>query len=177
MKKVKVYAFIDSQNLNLGVKSQGWKLDFARFRIYLKDKYHVTKAYLFIGFIPQNRKLHSYLRSAGYELVFKPTIKDHAGKSKGNVDAELIVRTMRFVYEKICDKVTIISGDGDFAILADFLLEKNKLLQFIVPNHRTMSVLIKKVFSKKKKMNLLSSLNDEKNKLETKKPLYRSGDR
>ena len=32
------YAFIDSQNLNLGVKSQGWVLDFTRFRIFLKYK-------------------------------------------------------------------------------------------------------------------------------------------
>ena len=39
MEKKKVYAFIDSQNLNLGVRSQGWKLDFSKFRQYLHDKY------------------------------------------------------------------------------------------------------------------------------------------
>ena len=38
---MKIYAFIDSQNLNLGVQDQKWKLDFARFRVYLKDKYKV----------------------------------------------------------------------------------------------------------------------------------------
>jgi hypothetical protein len=38
----KVYAFIDSQNLNLGIKDLGWNLDFARFRVYLKDKYKVS---------------------------------------------------------------------------------------------------------------------------------------
>ena len=32
------FSFIDSQNLNLGVQSLGWKLDFRRFRIYLKQK-------------------------------------------------------------------------------------------------------------------------------------------
>jgi len=42
------YAFIDSQNLNLGIRDQGWRLDFARFRIFLKDKYKVFKAFLFI---------------------------------------------------------------------------------------------------------------------------------
>jgi len=30
------FAFIDSQNLNLGIQSLGWKLDYRRFRIYLK---------------------------------------------------------------------------------------------------------------------------------------------
>ena len=34
--KENVYAFIDSQNLNLGVRSQGWKLDYGKFRLYLK---------------------------------------------------------------------------------------------------------------------------------------------
>ena len=177
IKKNTVYAFIDSQNLNLGIRSLGWKLDFKRFRVYLKDKYSVKKAFLFIGYIPENRNLYNYLQSSGYELVFKTTVKDNRGKPKGNVDAELIVWTMRFVYEKTCDKVIIVSGDGDFAILADFLLEKNKLLNFIAPNYKSMSILIKKTFSKKKKMSLLSSLNNEKGKLEIKKPLYRSGNR
>ena len=41
------YAFIDSQNLNLGIQLLGWKLDYKKFRIYLKEKYNVTKAYIF----------------------------------------------------------------------------------------------------------------------------------
>lgn len=176
-KDVVVYAFIDSQNLNLGIKDQGWRLDFARFRIYLKDKYKVKKAFLFLGFIPKNRKLYNHLKTSGYELVFKNTVKDDHGKPKGNVDAELIVWTMKCVYEKICNKVIIVSGDGDFAILAEFLLEKNKLLKFIVPNYKTMSILIKKVFNKRGNMGLLSFLNSEKEKLSIKKPLYRSGHR
>ena len=45
------YAFIDSQNLNLSTRDQGWKLDFMRFRKYLEDKCAVTKAFLFIGYI------------------------------------------------------------------------------------------------------------------------------
>jgi hypothetical protein len=48
------YAFIDSQNLNLSIQEQGWKLDFGRFRIYLKDQYGVNKAFLFIGYVPTN---------------------------------------------------------------------------------------------------------------------------
>ena len=55
------FAFIDSQNLNLGVRSQKWNLDFVRFRRFLKDKYHVEKAYLFIGFVPGNQMLYADL--------------------------------------------------------------------------------------------------------------------
>jgi len=173
----KIYAFIDSQNLNLGIRDQGWKLDFSRFRVYLNDKYNVSKAYLFIGYVSKNKKLYDHLESSGYKLIFKPTIIDRSGKMKGNVDAELIVWTMRCVYEKLCDKVIIVSGDGDFSILADFLMEKNKLLHFIVPNYKTMSILIKREFIKEKKINLLSSLNTEKERLALKNPLYRSGNR
>ena len=59
-----VYAFIDSQNLNLGTNKdlskgkkriyKGWKLDFRKFRQYLTDKFRVAKAFLFIGYISQN---------------------------------------------------------------------------------------------------------------------------
>ena len=56
------YAFIDSQNLNLGVKSMGWNLDFKKFRIYLKEKYKASKAYIFIGFVPGNQNLYDALQ-------------------------------------------------------------------------------------------------------------------
>lgn len=64
------FAFIDSQNLNLAVKDQGWKLDFKRFRVYLSDKYHVTKAFLFIGYVSTNQDLYVALQDYGYILVF-----------------------------------------------------------------------------------------------------------
>jgi len=32
------YAFIDSQNLNLSIREQGWALHFRKFRQYLRDK-------------------------------------------------------------------------------------------------------------------------------------------
>ena len=52
------YAFIDSQNLNLSIRELGWKLDYKKFRIYLKEKYKVAKAFLFIGFVEGNNDLY-----------------------------------------------------------------------------------------------------------------------
>lgn len=46
----KNYAFIDFQNIYLGVLDLGWKIDWKRFRIYLKDKYKVKKAFIFFRF-------------------------------------------------------------------------------------------------------------------------------
>jgi uncharacterized LabA/DUF88 family protein len=135
-KKSVVYAFIDSQNLNLGVQSAGWKLDFRTFRLYLKNKYGVEKAFLFIGLVPGNEQLYARLISAGFELVFKPTVSyDVGGKKthKGNVDAELVLYAAAKTY-KMYDKAIIVSGDGDFRCLVEYLVEKHKLLHIMTPN-------------------------------------------
>ena len=163
-KKEVIYAFIDSQNLNLGIRAQGWRLDFIKFRKYLLEKYKISKAFLFIGYIKSNNKLYDFLTKASYYLIFKQVI-NVKNKIKGNVDAELIVWTMQSIYEKHCDVAIIVSGDGDFSILADFLLTKNKLKKFIVPNKNTMSILLKKVFIKHRRIELFDFLNDKKEKL------------
>jgi len=138
------YAFIDSQNLNLGVKSQGWKLNFSRFRIFLEDKYKVKKAFIFIGYVPNNQSLYTELQKSGYICIFKPTmeIKEGGGiRIKGNVDAELVLHTM--IEYTNYDKAVIVSGDGDFHCLVEYLIKNNKLLKIIVPNKKYSSLLRK----------------------------------
>lgn len=136
------YAFIDSQNLNLGVRSQGWLLDFRRLRVFLKDKYHVEKAFLFIGYVVGNQHLYTSLQKAGYICVFKPTLEvSHGTKSyiKGNVDAELVLHTMIELLNY--ERAVIVSGDGDFYCLLEYLSGKDKLAKVIVPNLRYSSLL------------------------------------
>jgi len=138
------YAFIDSQNLHLGVKSQGWDLDFAKFRQLLRNKYKVEKAYLFIGFVSGNQMLYAELQKAGYICIFKPTleIKENDGmKIKGNVDAELVLHTM--IEYVSYDKAVIVSGDGDFHCLIEYLVKQDKLRKIIVPNVHFSSLLRK----------------------------------
>jgi len=138
------YAFIDSQNLNLGVLSQGWKLDFAKFRVYLEDKYQITKAFLFIGDVKGNESLYKYLKRAGYVVILKPTREHRINKkrvTKGNVDAELVLHCM--IEYSNYDKATIVSGDGDFYCLAEYLESKKKLDKIIVPNRKYSSLLRK----------------------------------
>lgn len=132
------YAFIDSQNLNLGVRSLGWNLDYKKFRLYLKNKYNVQEAYLFIGKTDGNQDLYTNLQQAGYTLIFKPTVAYYeSGKKtmKGNVDAELVLYASAKLYGAY-DKAIIVSGDGDFYCLAEYLDEKDKLLRIITPNRR-----------------------------------------
>jgi uncharacterized LabA/DUF88 family protein len=137
------YAFIDSQNLNLGVQSLGWKLDYKKFRLYLKNKYQVEKAYLFIGLIPGNESLYSYLSDAGYSLVFKQTVQYKQGNKityKGNVDAELVLYAAAKSFH-LYDKAIIVSGDGDFKCLVEYLVELKKLDKVLCPNIHYSSLL------------------------------------
>ncbi len=135
------FAFIDNQNLYLSIKNMGWILDFKRFRIYLRDKYNVKKAFLFIGYIQKNQVLYTKLQQSGYILVFKPILYLPKGKIKGNVDAELVLQTMIEYYNY--DKAIIVTGDGDFFCLIEYLIKQNKLEKLIIPNRYSYSSLYK----------------------------------
>ena len=166
-----IFAFIDSQNLNLGTSKdiykgrkriyKGWKLVFSKFRKYLSDKYRIRKALLFIGYIRQNENLYKSLLSFGYELVYKPTVKDNFGKPKGNVDAELVLHAAAIEYPNY-DKAVIVSGDGDFTCLHEYLEKNRKLLRIIIPNSKSESSLLRP-FQKYK-----TFIEYEKQKLELK---------
>ncbi len=164
-----IYAFIDSQNLNLGTSKdikkdgkiiyKGWRLDFKKFRQYLSDKFRVKKAFLFIGYIKQYETMYKNLKSYGFDLVFKPTVKDNHGKPKGNVDAELVLHAAKIQYGNY-DKAVIVAGDGDFYCLHEFLEKNKKLLGILIPNTKSESSLLKR-FQKYK-----TFIEYEKHKLE-----------
>ena len=139
-----IYAFIDGQNLYLGIKNSGWELDYQKFYLYLRTKYKVSKAYLFIGYIPENSHLYEYLQEVGFILIFKPVLKingaDHI-TYKGNVDAELVLHAM--IQYPNYHKAIIVSGDGDFMCLVDYLKNKEKLYKVLTPNHQYSSLLRK----------------------------------
>ena len=162
-KKLNNYAFIDSQNLNLSIRSLGWKLDFARFRVYLKEKYGVTKAFLFIGFVEGNNDLYVSLQSAGFLCIFKPTLEYKNGTTKGNCDAELVLHAM--IEFLNYDKAVIVTGDGDFYRLVKYLIDKNKIEAVIIPNRFKFSALLNfRIFRP-----FLKFMNDLRTKLEYKK--------
>jgi uncharacterized LabA/DUF88 family protein len=156
-KQKNLFAFIDSQNLNLGVANsiknksgmviyKGWKLDFAKFRRYLSDKYNISKAYLFIGYVPTNEALYTFLRNSGFILIFKPTLKQTINGrriTKGNVDSEIVLYSAAKLIDEY-DKAVCVSGDGDFYCLYDYLIEKKKLEKILIPNKYSYSSLLRK---------------------------------
>lgn len=151
------YAFIDSQNLNLSIRAQGWTLDYRKFRKYLEDKYSITRTYLFIGYVPQNQDMYTSLQEYGYIVIFKPTLILPNGKVKGNVDAELVLHTM-VEYQRY-DKALIVTGDGDFYCLIDYLIKQDKFLKLMIPNEKKFSSLFRNL------MPHIVFMNDLKGKL------------
>jgi uncharacterized LabA/DUF88 family protein len=146
------YAFIDSQNLNLGVQKFGWKMDWRKFRQFLEDKYGVTEAFMFIGYVPEFEPLYEQMHELGFNIVLKPTFdmtrprpedseptnedgtpkpEEEKRPIKGNIDAELVLWAMRLWNEY--DKAIIVSDDGDFYSLVEYLEEQGKLLHLLAP--------------------------------------------
>lgn len=161
MLKENNFAFIDSQNVNLSIRVQGWILDFRKFRKYLSDKYNISKAFIFIGFVPQNQALYTSLQKCGYILIFKPTLVLPDKSFKGNVDAELVLHAM--IEYNNYDQALIVTGDGDFYCLVDYFIKQSKLLKLLVPNKSKFSSLFRKI------MPHTAFMNDLRNKLEFKK--------
>lgn len=149
-----VYAFIDSQNLNVSTQRLGWKVDWKKFRQWLTDTYKVEKAYLFIGYVPEFEEMYQQLHESGYLIVLKPTFdmtkvqptaeeKEEKRKdkkegdkedrpTKGNVDADLVLWAMKEMPNY--SSAVLVSGDGDFYALVEYLVDQKKLLKLLAPN-------------------------------------------
>lgn len=122
-------------------------MDWQKFRKFLHDQYGVSKAFMFIGYVPEFEAMYEQLHQAGYMIVLKPTYdmtkpRPDETKStkadedkkpvKGNIDADLVLWAMKEMANY--DKAVLVSGDGDFYTLAEYLDKKNRLLKILAPN-------------------------------------------
>jgi len=150
--QIKNLAFIDGQNLHMGTAKREvgpWKIDLARFRVYLERKYNVSEAYYFLGYVQEtNQELYEEIQKAGFVLIFREHNPAMIGKKKGNVDSDIIFHIMKKMYKKEdFSKIILVSGDGDYKLLVDFLIEENKFEKILFPNKKFASSLYKKLGS------------------------------
>ena len=152
-------AFIDGQNLEFSTTNadKAWKVDLKRFRVYLEQKYSVERAYYFLGFQQdENSKLYQDIQEAGYILIFRKHNEKMSSIKKGNVDTDIVFTIMKKIADKEkFDKVVLVSGDGDYYKMVDYLIEKNRFEKLLAPNHANMSSLYK-LFSRE----YYAALND-----------------
>ena len=149
-------AYIDGANLDKGLKTLGWKLDYKKFRVWLTEKFNVKDAYIFLGNIPKYNKLYQYLSESGFVLVFKEVVYND-GKAKGNCDADLVLKmTQDFFYKKY-DNLLLVASDGDYASIIYFIKSENKSIGIISPAKKEKcSILLKRTDAK------IFYINDQK---------------
>lgn len=142
-------AFIDGQNLYLGTMQDNWSVDLAKFRVYLRDKYKIAEAYYFLGYLQEeNDELYKEIQKAGFIVVFKEHNQYALTKKKGNVDTDLVFEIMKSLIENnTLDKIVLVSGDGDYKKLVEYLIGKDKFLKILFPNKKFASSLYKKLGS------------------------------
>lgn len=148
---VKNIAYIDGQNLYMGTAKSNpkWKIDLSRFRVYLDEKYNVTDAYYYLGFVQSGEeydKLYESIQKAGFILVFREHNSAMLGTKKGNVDSDIIFNAMKRLYLKESfNKIVLVSGDGDYKMLVDFLIKENRFEKILFPNKKYASSLYKSI--------------------------------
>lgn len=122
-------------------------VDLAKFRVYLLKKYNVKKAYYYLGCVDERyQSLYEEIQTANFILVFRKHDTTMIGKKKGNVDSDIIFNIMQRLYKKEqFDKIVLVSGDGDYRMLVDFLIEEERFEKILFPNKQFASSLYKKI--------------------------------
>jgi uncharacterized LabA/DUF88 family protein len=135
------------ENVKLSDCSCGkaWEVNLAKFRIYLKENYNVSEAYYFLGNLQdKNEDLYKEIQKAGFILVFKEHTSLVKSKKKGNVDTDLVFEVMKnMVDNPDFNQVILVSGDGDYKKLVNYLISKDKFRKILFPNKKFASSLYK----------------------------------
>ena len=134
--------YIDGNNLYRGAKELGFEIDYKKFYGWLRQKFNTSEDYIFIGFLENKKYLYQYLKNCGFILVFKETFLVNE-KVKGNCDSELVLKVVKDFYTREFDKCILITGDGDFGCVIEFLEQRSVLSCVIVPDINKCSFLIK----------------------------------
>jgi uncharacterized LabA/DUF88 family protein len=96
----------------------------------------------------EHTDLYSELQKAGFIVIFKEHNQYAITKKKGNVDTDIVFEAMKQVIENSSlDKVVLVSGDGDYKKMVDYLITKNKFQKILLPNRKFASSLYKKLGS------------------------------
>ncbi len=134
--------YIDGNNLYRSAKELGFEIDYKKLRGWLRQKYDPSNVYLFIGLVPSRVKFYEHLQSCGYILIFKQTVSV-GQRIKGNCDAELVLKSVSDYYEEKFETSILITGDGDFGCLVEFLKEKKSIIEVMAPDEKKCSILLK----------------------------------
>lgn len=166
IQKLPNIAFVDGQNLRFGTTKchlcaarlgldlkdvkyndctcgTAWKVNLSKLRIYLKDKYSVSEAYYFLGYLDdKNIDLYNQIQKAGFIVVFKEHSSHSKSHKKGNIDTDMVFEIMKNLLDNHeFSKIVLLSGDGDYKKLVNYLISKDRFEKILFPNKKFASSL------------------------------------
>ncbi len=124
----KIAIFVDVQNIYYTVKDGlGGQFDYNSFWARVAcENCNVVAAYAYAIDRKDEKQIQfqNILRGIGFEVKLKPYISRSDGSTKGDWDVGITVDMLDVAGE--VDRLILLSGDGDFDILVDKLISKNK---------------------------------------------------
>ncbi|NPA06985.1 MAG: NYN domain-containing protein [Chloroflexi bacterium] len=92
---------------------------------------------------PEDKGQDQFVRALahlGYRVVTRPVRRLPDGGLKGNMDLVLAIEIIRMA--PALDEIVLVTGDGDFAPLVEYLVQEGKLVKIIGPGRLTAQELI-----------------------------------
>ena len=126
----KVAIFVDVQNVYYTSRqTYGKNFDYNKFWLKATDDREVVKAvaYAIERGDEKQYQFQNILRAIGFEVKLKPFIQRADGSAKGDWDVGITIDAMEGADS--ADVVVLVSGDGDFDLLADKIREKGKRVE------------------------------------------------
>lgn len=171
MREIKTFAFIDATNLIYGASREGWKMDFEKLLHYLKTRFGASRVFYYAGLDSENKKqlrFYEKLQEFGYHLRLVPVKIFRDGTKKADVDSRMTFEMMRYLpsYER----VVVMTGDGDFYWVLEYVLKMKGKLWIMSFPHRTareLKELIKGDFANLNNLRHSLKMNEQKNEADS----------
>ncbi len=134
--------YIDGNNLYRSAKELGFTIHYGKFRGWLRQKYNPSTVFIFIGYIKEREAFYALLKKAGFTVIFKQTLTV-GGQTKGNCDAELVLKATSDFYTTQNYSSILITGDGDFGCLVEFFKIHHVIEKILAPDRAKCSFLLR----------------------------------
>lgn len=147
MNKKKCHVLIDGNNFYFKLKTLDLrnllKFDFLQFSKTLAKNYDVTRCMYYVGAIrtdgskhtqklfDSQRKLLSHLRRNKYKYSLGYLLKSNGKYHEKGVDVQIAVDILVCAYEKLCDRVILVSSDTDLLPAIKKAKEKGVFVEYV----------------------------------------------
>lgn len=120
-----VSILVDVQNVYYTTKqAYGRNFDYNKFWASVTQNRQVVKAvaYAIDREDKKQQQFQNILKAIGFEIRLKPFIQRSDGSAKGDWDVGIALDAIE--YAEVSDTIVLVSGDGDFDLLADRIRTK-----------------------------------------------------